>query len=193
MVGYNNEWSLAESHIFKFLNKMDRTPMKIRAMVMLDNIRLFKVLRYGYLKFVIHEKSDYMDRNKYYVWGHPELARVPPEKWIYSFANSNRDAFIKLWRYDVNKIIQNAKTRNTPVLLMTYHINPTYLPEDEFISMAERYGVPLVRNDESFKQLIENKTIDKYLLYDHWHPNKEGYSIIANNAFECIKKTNLLK
>lgn len=192
MAGVNNEWSLAESHILKFLNKTNKDTSRIKALLALDNFRLFKVLRYFYLKFIAKEKSVYMQQNKYYVWGHPEASRYPPSDYIYSFAMKNKPAFLSLWRHDLRNIIQEVKRNDVKVLLMTYHINTAYLSINDFFSMAEEQEIPLVRNDLSFNQLVSNGTINQYILQDNWHPNKQGYSIIANNAFDYIKKNNLL-
>lgn len=194
MIGYNNEWSLAESRIGKFLESDDLQTLKVRALCSLNNLRLFKMLRYFYLRSIVKEESDYMQglKGTGYLWGGPELVRWPPQKWTYSFAHEHRDAFIRLWRYDVQEIISAAQKHSIDVLLMTYHINPTYLPLEEFISMAHKNNIPLVRNDKTFQILIENRTIHACLLGDNWHPNKYGYTFIAKNALQVIQDEKLL-
>lgn len=192
MVGSNNEWSLSESHIARFISNGKKDASQVRSLVVLNNFRLLKMLRYLYLKFISKEDSDYVSQNEYCMWGHPEKARFPPERWIYSFAKSNRKAFVEMWKYDVREIIHQAKNHNIEVILMTYHINPGYLPAEEFIALAEEEGVLLIRNDQSFDMLIKNGSINNYLQHDNWHLNKQGYSMIANNALECIKENNLL-
>lgn len=195
MVGYNNEWSLAESHIGKFVNLNSFESMKIKTLILLNNLRLFKLLRYTYLKYIVKEELEYTKRLEAtkYAWGGPELVRLPPKKFVYSFAASRREAFVKLWRYDVHKIISVAKKHNINVILMTYQIMPTYLPVEEFIAMAHKEDIPLVRNDKTFQALINNRTIKDYVLQrDNWHPNKKGYTLIAQNAFQIIKDNKLL-
>ena len=194
MIGYNNEWSLAESHIGEFLQPDSLQTQKIMALCSLNNLRLFKMLRYLYLSFIVKEESNYMEglKGTYYIWGGPELVRWPPKKWIYSFADTHRDAFIKLWRYDVQEIISAARKHNINILLMTYHINPTYLSGQEFIAMAHKNNIPLIRNDKTFQTLIDNRTIQSYLLRDNWHPNKYGYALIAENALQVIRDKKLL-
>lgn len=195
MVGFNNEWSLAESHIHKFLKSNNAEVLKVKILCFLDSLRTFKVLRYLYLRYVVKEKSDYVNglREARYVWGGPELTRWPPRKWVYSFADENRQAFIALWRDDVQKIISAVQRNNIKIVLMTYHINPDYLAAEEFISMARRSKIPLVRNDETFQAFINNRTIGYFLLRDQWHPNKLGYSLIAENVFRIIKERRLLE
>lgn len=130
-----------------------------------------------------------------YMWGGPELVRNPIEKWIYDFADSHKEAFVKLWHYDVEKIISSAKKDNIPVVLMTYHLQPLDLPPEEFVSMAQKFKIPLVRNDIVFSEFIKNGTIRKYLLEnkDNWHPNKKGYGIIAQDVFKVIVENHLLE
>jgi len=192
MVGVNNEWSLAESHIGKFLNCNTKEALRIKALTMFENLRLFRALRYVFLRFIVFERSEYVDRNKLYALGHPELVRVPAEPWVYSFAAKNKDAFMKLWRYDLKNIIAEAKKNKIPVMLLTYHINPTYLPIEEFIAIAEEFTLPLVRNDKTFEKLREQGILMKYLLADNWHPNKDGYALISENVFDCIKNNDVL-
>ena len=194
MVGYNNEWSLAESNIGKFLKLNGMQVFKVKILVQLNKLRLFKLFRYVYLKHVKKEKSGHVSglEGTKYMWGGPELTRWPPKKWVYPFARHNREAFVKLWRYDVQKIISTAKKNNVKIVLMTYHINPTYLPSKEFILMAREEGIPLVRNDLVFRYLYQRGVLKSYLLEDNWHTNKKGYRIIADNVFKTIDETNLL-
>lgn len=193
MIGCNNEWSLSESHVVGFISNAKKEALRIRFLVALNNFRSFKMLRYFYLKFIVKEASDYISQNRYCIWGHPQNDRFPPESWIYSFAQSNKKAFLEMWRHDVCRIILEAKRHNVKVLLMTYHINPSHLPTEEFISLAEEEDVLLIRNDLSFERLIKDGSIKNYLLHDNWHPNEKGYSMIANNAFKKITAHNILE
>lgn len=200
MVGCNNTWSFAESHITRFLNNTNKEALKVKVLLTLDNFRLFKVLRYTYLRFIAKIKSISIKRYVSFILGHPESVYKRTQIWSDPFTDLNKKAFVELWKYDVRKIIQEAKRNNVKVLLMTYHINPIkYLSMGDFISMANEQEVLLVRNDKPFDLLIKNGTVNNFLLYDdwhpnkHWHPNKRGYSIIANNAFKQIKDNNLLE
>ena len=190
MTGYNNEWSLAESHIGQFVPVSTASAWRVRGLIALDGVRLFKVLRYGYHAAFSDEGS--LDRDRLGVLGHPELVQYPPADWVYSFARSNKEAFVELWKYDVKHVIQETREHNVKAVLMTYHINPTYLSSGEFVSMAAEEKIPLVRNDKSFDDVIRRGAASRYLLYDHWHPNRFGYTIIANNAFREISHGDLL-
>jgi lysophospholipase L1-like esterase len=190
MLGYNNEWSLAESHVGKFLSLTKFENVKIKILIGLNNLRIFKLFRFLYLQFVVEDKSKYLEglKDKEYIWGGPELVRYPPSRYAYDFALRNREAFVKLWHYDLKEIIALAKVNNIPVVLMTYHINPTYLPVSEWISLSRIEGIPLVRNDVEFDKLREEGMLGEYLLNDKWHPNAKGYQLIAQNVFAAIKQ-----
>lgn len=214
MVGCNNTWSFAENHIVKFMTKFDKENLKVRTILVLDNFRLFKVLRCAYLKFVVKCKSMHNGDYLSFVLGHPEHVLPETAIWPYFFENPNADskekinlvyiessfekinkeAFVKLWKFDVRYIIQEAKLHDVKVLLMTYHINPMkYISINDYVAMAEEQRVTLIRNDISFDSLIKRGVINNFILPDNWHPNKLGYSIIANNIFEKIKNDDLLK
>lgn len=191
MTGINNNFSLVGSHVGKFLKNNDKAEFRVKMIITLSNFRLFNVIHYLYLKFIAKDWSNYTKKYKNFIFGEPEFGRWPPSELTWSFADSHQEAFVKLWRYDLSNMIHEAKKYNLRVLLMTYHFNG-YLSSEEFISLANKEEIPLVRNDESFNLLIKNKTIKNYLLKDNWHPNKDGYAIIANNAFECIRNLDLL-
>ncbi len=214
MVGCNNTWSFAESHIIKFMTEFNKENWKVRVLLVLDNFRLFKVLRYAYLKFAAKCKSisnrDYL----LFAFGHPEYVLPETAIWPYFFEDLNdsqkqkvnrlyregffeklnRRAFAELWKFDVRYIIQEAKLHNVKIVLMTYHINPMrYISINDYMAMAEEQGILLIRNDISFDSLIKRGVINNFILSDNWHPNKLGYSIIANNIFEEVKNNDLLQ
>lgn len=192
MAGYNNEWSLAESHVARHLEGTPAETWRVRALIFLDAFRLFKLLRYGYLRFLVRERSDYMAENTHYVWGHPELVRFPPAAWIHEIAKNHSVAFVRAWRDDVESMVRASHANGARVLLMTYHVNPSYLPSVEFTSLASELRLPLVRNDESFAVAARQRGASRYLLDDGWHPNRLGYEIVARNAFGQIRDADLL-
>lgn len=193
MVGANNKWSFAESHIDRFLSLLERDTWRIKILLILDNVRIFKMVRYFYQKFIIAQR-ELSGRYLSFILGHPESVYPRTKIWSNTFERKNKKAFLDLWRYDVQKVIQEAKRNGIQVILMTYHINPTdYLSEQDFVSIADEKEVFLVRNDRSFESFIENGTINNFLLHDHWHLNNDGYEIIANNVFEAIKTNNILE
>ena len=99
---------------------------------------------------------------------------------------------MNMWKSNMHKIIDSAKSSGVEVILMTYHIPASFLPAEKFYAMAEREKVVLVDNENSFRPLIESGDIDNYLIDDRWHPNKEGYGIIAKNAYEAVLKSGIV-
>jgi lysophospholipase L1-like esterase len=195
MVGCNNEWSLAESHVSKFLRMNSAARIRVRLQILAAESRVYKVLHYAYLRFLLREKSGHVRalKNKKYIWGGPQLVRFPPEDWVRPFARSNRQAFVEMWRYDVDRILQAASNHSVPVILMTYHIQPAHLPVEEFVAMAHRHGALLLRNDEVFAQAVNARPREEYLLHDGWHPSPKGYELIARNVFRAIEENDLLR
>jgi len=153
------------------------------------------VLRYIYLRITGDGNGNYthLGSLKKSIWGYPEYARYPPRESVWSFALTHREAFVKLWKHDLLSIVQKIKKRNIGVVLMTYHFPPGYIRITDYWDIVRETDIHLVRNDKTFGLLVKNKTIGNYLLADNWHPNKEGYSLIASNVYECIKKHNLVK
>lgn len=195
MAGVNNEVALTESNIVKFLNGTTTDIIKVKMLIILDSLRSFRFIRNLYMKFVV--RSANFKHVRFINGGGRsifKLLRPPdmPPAWIYAFAKKNGEAFVELWRYDIKKMIEEAKNKNINILLMTYHRNPAYLKSEEYVSMANNEKVLLVRNDETFEALFKKEVIEDYLSNDGWHPNKLGYSIIAKNAFEYIKSNDLL-
>ena len=98
---------------------------------------------------------------------------------------------MNMWKSNIHKIIESAKSSGVEVMLMTYHIPASFLPVEEFYAMSEREEVALVDNQNSFRPLIESGDIDNYLIDDGWHPNIKGYGIIARNAYQGVLKSGI--
>lgn len=191
MAGANNEWCLFESNVVKFLHGYKKNVLGVKCLVFFGDFRLFKVLRYCYLSLLAQEKAEFCSAQKKSLLGDPQLTRWPIKQWVNNFAYTHENEFVELWRYDVQKIIDAAKKHHVKILLMTYPA-PVYVSSKEFISMAEKNGIPLVRNDDTFRPIFESGHSQEYFCKDNWHPNKKGYSLIATNVFECIRKYGLL-
>jgi lysophospholipase L1-like esterase len=187
MAGVNNEWSLSESHLGRFL---PGTQLELRSLIALDGLRLFRVARYLYLRVTTGHTAN----QEYSILGHPSLASWPPPRWRHDFALRHPSAFAQMWQYDMRLMIEGARKGGAEFLVMTYHLPPEFLNSADYTELAAHEHVRLVRNDLSFLPLITVGTIDQYVFGDdHWHPNRRGYSIIAENAFEAIVSNNLLQ
>lgn len=192
MAGYNNEWSLAESHVGRHLQGSRSEALRVRTLVALDGLRLFRVARWAWLKATLARDAGFFEENRGYAWGGPEHARYPPAEGVYQFALRQRPAFVSLWHDDVGEILRRSRAAGARALLMTYHINPSYLPPSEVAARAAAEGVPIVRNDETFAPLVADGSVDRYLFHDAWHPNERGYALIARGAYQAIVRDDLL-
>src|SRR5207249_249625 len=108
MAGYNNQWSMAESHVVRFLSDSDATAWKVRMRIYLDNLRLFKVAHWFYLSLFEHCGANYKHETAIVALGHPELQRGAPLH-VQKFARSHREAFRRSWNYDLELIIDGAR------------------------------------------------------------------------------------
>ncbi len=195
MVGYNNEWAFTESNITRFIDYHSLDGIIVQASVWLNELRIFKVGRYVFLKFILNEQSDHVQNlaATSSLWGGPEYARFPATGAVYRYALGHPQQFVALWEYDVGLIIDAAQAADIPVVLMTYHINPSYLPIEAFERMADREGVYLVRNDQTFLPLFRDGHFHEYIFdRDNWHPTAKGYGVIATNAFNAIINNGLI-
>jgi lysophospholipase L1-like esterase len=183
MVGVNNAWSLAESHIVPFIE--GGAPWWMRVRIGLDEIRLFRLVHTLYFLVARHTI------NGHELLGQPAKA---VRAWAIEkqFAREHAAAFAALWRYDVTKLVEGSRRGGARFLLMTYHIDPSYLTAHEYLSLSTELKVPLVRNDLPFAEMLRSGKLDEYLFSDHWHPNERGYRIIADDAFQSIIKDDLL-
>jgi hypothetical protein len=191
MMGVNNEWALGESNIGKFISENSLLAAKIRVLIELDRFKTFKLARYLWVR-IWGGKDHPLDQNPNYIWGHPEYRRFPPEGEIYQFALDHIEAFRQLWFHDLRSVIRKSKEAGVNVGLMTYNVNPGYLRRGDFSTLAAESSVPLIENHLLFEELSKKYQFSRYVLQDGWHPNAEGYRLIAENALRKIIDRNLL-
>jgi len=197
MAGHNNEWSLGESHVFRFLPLISPGPwvtrlLRARMVTLLDDVRIFRVARGFYMRGSGRWGPAMVSQNENYAWGEPEFTAFPPEPWILEFAAANRSALTEVWRSDVRTIVREARRGGAAVLLMTYPVAPAFPPMEEFGRLAREEGVSLVRNDETFQAFRQSGSLERYLFHDGWHPNEKGYAVVAGNVLRTIQTNDLL-
>ncbi len=192
MAGANDTWSLAESHIGRYLHVSTWEAARVRALVSLNDVRVFKLARYAALR-ALAPADDYLRQNPALVWGHPELVRYPPPAATYAFARAHAAAFVELWRDDVGGIVRASKASGARVLLMTYPIAPEHLPPAVVAALAREQGTAIARSDVAFRALADEGRLAPYLFADdHWHPTAAGYAVVAWTAFRAIVAADLL-
>lgn len=192
MSGANNEWAMSESHIPQFLELTSLESLALRFRILIDESSVFRVVRYAYLSVTGRIEDFVAIGNRDNVWGHPSKSAWPPPRELTRFAKENKEAFVEMLGYDLELIAMEAKKRSTPVVVMTYPINPDYLSTEDFKRYAITTGAVLIENDSSFAALLERGRLQPFLERDNWHPSALGYGIVARNVFAKIVDENLL-
>ena len=185
MCGVNNTWSLEESNITRFL-AVDVHHPGLLLRLWLDRSRVFKLARLAVYDLNWRVKAVQE------LEGTPRFTPWPPPDENSRFGSRNRDAFLRMWRWEVEEMIDRSRTRGASVVLMTY---PNYElpPVSEFEAMAARKNVPLQRNDLLFKPLLEPAVLDYYFFGDGHHPKAEGYGMLASELAWLIDERDLLR
>ncbi|MBU1124708.1 MAG: tetratricopeptide repeat protein [Candidatus Omnitrophica bacterium] len=84
---------------------------------------------------------------------------------------------------NLQELVILTRREGARLVLQTYPRNPRYGNVNRIIrESAEKHSIPLVDNEIEFRRLPE---IGKYFITDG-HPNSEGYSIMAQKAFEML-------
>ena len=195
MSGANNMWSMAESSVVRFLNGGSLVSRsRLRAAVVLHDIRTYKLLRWLGRRFLnLSLRGDaYRDHRE--MLGYPVLLRRPDPAVRKAIA-LHEAAFIEAWRYDMEHIISAALARDIPVVMMTYPVMNRFLSPSEYEQMALKYGLPIVRNDLVFQDLAPQEDLQPgtYFHRDRFHPNTRGYEVVARTVLDTIVENRLLE
>jgi lysophospholipase L1-like esterase len=184
MAGVNNTWSLDESNLGRFLPAW---AVRLRARMLLDKSRVLKLIRL--LLHASEVKGQDVRRTIFAeMRGRPRYTSWPPPR---DFRDAfEPEVFRELWRHDVGQMLRASKAAGARPILMSY---PTWrLPSyADLETMAMEENVSLVRNDLSFKPLVDDGTA-KDVLFPDGHPNARGYAIIAANVFKVLVKEHVL-
>jgi lysophospholipase L1-like esterase len=185
MCGVNNTWSLEESHIARFLNVFDVRQPGLLLRLALDRSRVFKLARMA-LYDINWRRTAGQD-----LQGAPGMTPWPPPDENNRFGSANREAFLRMWRWEIGEMIDRSRAHGASVVLMTYP-NYEFPPVSEFEAMAARKNVPLQRNDLLFKPLHDPAVHEYYFFDDGSHPKAEGYGMIASELAHLIEDRDLL-
>ena len=191
MVGVNNEWSYADNNFVRFLDGNDWTSRKLRFNAALDRFRFYKVGR-----FVFHKLSNQRKilARQLFVEGAPIHDQYPPSEWKLKFSIHHSDAIAAGWEYDVRNIVRSSRKHQARVILMNYHVNPNFITFEKLNAIARQEGAFVIDNDELWNREVTSKNLTRqFVMHDNWHPNKEGYRLIAGNVFRLIQNRNLLE
>jgi lysophospholipase L1-like esterase len=186
MCGANNTWSLEESNIGSFIDLTNRDLLWLRMRLTLDHSRVFKLARMAKYDLDTWRKVAREDLS-----GRAQVTPWPPADENVQFGTRNQRAFLELWKYEVGQMIDKARARGAPSILMTY---PNYFfpTVSDFQALAAAKNIPLVRNDLMFKPLLAPDVVDKYFFSDRGHPREIGYAMIAAEVARVIEEQDLL-
>ncbi len=148
MAGVNNIWSLAESNLGDFMPPGHWRTYAFRLRRWADDVKLFRLARH-----LFDSSGQAWENMRSDLEGKPRYTPWPPEN-DPLVAHIGMDAFMRLWRSDVGRMIEQAKEAGAGAILMTY---PNYdtPPLSEFRAMAAKWSIPLVENHKAFADLIQ--------------------------------------
>jgi len=182
MCGVNNPWSLEESNITQFIEDDDSVSRRIRFRQLIDKSRLAKLIRLALidLRYVMDDLR-----------GKPEEGKWPPPSWILDWRDEHREEFLQLWRSDIGAMIERSLRSGAQVALMTY---PRYEfpPPEEFRDLAAKYDVPLINIHRAFRTRLKRSELSDYFLEDGYHPNPQGYKLLADEILLRIVELDSL-
>lgn len=189
MSGSNNEWAYNESNVLKFIPPEADGRWALRAEILFDSFRVYRVARHLYFKM-----SSGLERfsDKDVIFGHPSRSPWPPPREAREFAARHREAFVASWFEDQKKMIGAARSRSIPVLVMSYPRPVRFLRNGEFAALAADTGTPFVDNEATFAALTSTTEESHLFERDQWHPSAAGYAIVAKSAFDTILAEKLL-
>ena len=171
----------------------DSTTWKLRLEAWSDRFRVLKVARFAYKKYVTGDSREGQPSGSDMMAGQPEYTNYPPEEWKWKLGMQNRDALLAGWQQDVHNIAIRSKKMNSKMILMNYHLNAPFMNTKAVQEMAQKEGVPFLNNEELWqKEAVATNRTKQLLMHDGWHPNPEGYGLIAGNVFQLIRRQDLL-
>jgi lysophospholipase L1-like esterase len=185
MCGVNNTWSLEESNIARFVDVFNARQPRLLLRLVLDRSRVFKLGRMALYDLNWRVKAGQE------LQGAPGVTPWPPPDENNRFGSANREAFLRMWRYEVGEMIDRSRAHGAAVVLMTYP-NYDFPPVSEFEAMAARKNIPLQRNDQLLKPLLDPAVYDYYFFRVGYHPKAEGYGMMASELAHLIDDRNLL-
>jgi lysophospholipase L1-like esterase len=172
MVGANNFWSLERTHVALFAGEDHVGRAVLATLSVLDRFRVFKLTR------MIKQRLAPAGREPW-----------PPTAERNAFYGRHWSLFHEILLNDLRRMIHLARAHGTVPLLMTY---ATGTVRDEHLEVAGQLSVPLIDNTPEFQALKERGIVKDYLFDDGWHPNQQGYAIVARNAFRVLNEQGVV-
>lgn len=173
LTGTNDCWNLADSNIYKFINKnhgkFDLVTIKLR--IFLSNLRTYKMLKI----ILLNLKGKI-----------PE-SEVDPFKLIPRYENIDEGILKKLLEYNLTQIVKLAKSNDVKIILQNYPRGDLY-GDNITQEVAQHFKVPFVNNYSAFNERLKEIDFKSLFLYDNSHPNSTGYKIMTERLYKAIVK-----
>jgi lysophospholipase L1-like esterase len=180
MVGANNWWNMDRSNILLFSKDSSVSESVLKVLIFLDQFRVWKLFKnMAFSSGFFKERWNYM---------FPEETTV--KKLAQKMENEvDLNIFDRLAERDIEEMIKVGRSEGVQMIVCTYPID-----SEERVSvrrgLAQKFQLPFVDLAEVFKNLENPKA---YLsTEDYWHPNDRGYTVVAQNIYDCIVKNDFV-
>ncbi len=182
MCGANNFWNLDKSNILLFNKNKYIADTALNILMFLDKFRIWKLY-----KWLSLNSGFYKHRwNYYYPYSYPWYVLLREMEREYN----GMGIFYKIADYDIREMVKTCK-RNGIKLIICNYPGGVGAPLDSLQKkIATDFQVVFVDNKKIFGELPNAKD---YFSTDKWHPNEEGYGILAENVYDAIVKNKLLQ
>ncbi|HAH20412.1 MAG TPA: hypothetical protein DCL49_05850 [Candidatus Omnitrophica bacterium] len=180
MTGANNWWNLDKSNILLFNKSRFISESVLKISVFLGQFRVCKLFKLVYYSIV-----PYRERwNFYFPSGisGENLEEAARER--YDF-----DIFAMVANYDIRSMVRTCKANRVDIIISGY---PGNVNDDLYFTqkqIAEEFKIPFVDNYAIFRNLPNRRD---YFSDDNWHPNEDGYNLLARNIYNSILENNII-
>jgi len=174
LTGANDSWNLADSDIFRFIDKDNEVAsytVGAKLRVFISELRIYKMLKMVVLNFKGMTPESNVDLFE-------QSAR---------YEDIDRDVFRRLTEYNLTQIAILMKSDNIGLVLQDYPKGDPfgYNPAQE---VASRFNTPFVRNSYIFYEALKEASPEDLFIYDNSHPNKRGYSMMVEELYKIISE-----
>lgn len=151
----------------------------VRLISVLNEMRIFRLIKFVCVsKFMPQE--TYLDLT--------ETFRKEVSQNRIDFGSYHDPFLLAQTKKNITELVQITKTNNIVPILMTYH--SAYQINNIIREVAAENGALLIDNEPLFNKNNWEKLI---LKKDNWHPNEQGYAVIADNVFKHLIKYKIIK
>lgn len=170
LTGANDHWNLADSNIYRFINKeAGKSILNMRFRMFISKLRVYKMLKIISLNLRRKAPESAMDQFK----------QIPRYKSI------DEKILKRLLEYNLTQTAILAKSNDIKLILHNYPRGNLYadnIPQ----RVALRFNLPFVDNFSLFNERLAQSDFKDLFLYDNSHPNRTGCKIMAEGLYKAI-------